>query len=88
MAKLQVYTIEDKKMQTHLRPMYVSHVVEIQRNIIEILKDGKNNLSKFPEDFQLWKLGTYEEKTATHEIFEKPEFVMNIMDLKTENPKL
>lgn len=88
MSKLQIYTIRDKKMGTHLRPMYVPHLVEIQRNLITVLQDEKSTIAKFPSDYELYQLGTFDEETAVYELETKPTFIMNMTDLKESDGKL
>lgn len=88
MATLKMYTIRDKKMDTHLRPMYVAHLVEIQRNLIKVLQDDKSTIAQFPTDYEVYYLGEFDEKRAEYKLEKKPQFIMNITDLQEGDTKL
>lgn len=84
---LRIYTIRDKKMDTHSRPMYVPHLVEIQRSLVQLLgqKDSQAPMALFPTDYELYFLGEWEEKMAEYKLLPKPEFVMNVSDLQEDS---
>lgn len=86
MSKLKIYAIRDKKMDNHFRPMYVPHLVEIQRNLQTVLEDKKSTMAKFPTDYELYFLGTFDEQSAQYTLEIKPQFILNINDL-LEAPK-
>lgn len=91
-SNLEIYTIFDKKAETYMRPMYTPHIVEIQRSLTANLKDKTSTLSQFPEDYSLFKLGTYDIKSAIYKLHENPTFIMNItemmIDANTPKPEV
>lgn len=81
---LKIYSIYDKKMGTYIRPMFVTHLIEIQRNLVNILEDKKTIISQFPSDHELYFLGEFDEKTGQQKLKEKPEFILNVTELQEE----
>lgn len=78
---LEIYTIYDKKAETYMRPMYTPHIVEIQRSLTKNLNDKSSTLAQFPEDYSLYKLGTYDIKSAKYNLTPQPAFIMNITEM-------
>ncbi len=87
MSTLKVYTIRDKKMGNHLRPMYVPHLVEVQRNLLKVLKEKNSTIAEYPSDYELYHLADWDEQTATYTLKKMPEFILNIQDLIEEPTK-
>lgn len=60
----QMYTIYDKKAAIHSNPFYVRHVSEALRNVEIGLQDGKAMFARFPADFALYLVGTFNPETG------------------------
>lgn len=79
---MKMYTIFDKKMSTYLRPMFVPSIVEIQRNLINVLKDPKSLIAQFPTDYEIYYIGEWDEGRCEFKLEEKPVFEMNVTELQ------
>lgn len=64
-----------------MRPMFPEHLTQVTRDLQEVVHDGKSVLSKFPEDFVLYQLGTWEESTGKFDLLEKEQHILNISEL-------
>lgn len=64
---LQMYSIYDKKTQSFTPPQFYKHVAEATRSVQMSLetKDGQNSLlSRYPGDYALYLIGTFDPKTG------------------------
>lgn len=82
----QIYTIFDRKMQDYMSPMHPNHLVEIQRNLTEVMKDENTNISKFPEDYELYRLGEWDSTTSEYKLENKPVFIQQLTEFKVKPP--
>lgn len=62
---LKMFTVYDSKAETYLRPFSMRSTGEAIRGFITTLNDGQSEMSKYPADFTLFELGTYDETKAT-----------------------
>jgi len=83
---MKMYSIYDKKMGSYMVPMFVKHIVEIQRNMIQVMSNEKSLVAQFPTDFEVYLLGEFNDKTGELTLKSKPEFQFNASDL-TETEK-
>lgn len=70
---LTMYSIHDRKAQIHNRPFFETNEVVAIRNVEMAFQDGA--LAYAPSDFELVRLGTYDDETAKFEILAIPELV-------------
>lgn len=82
--RLDIMAIKDVKMGKMCQPFFTQNVEVAKRMVKSTISIDKenNNLYKYPEDFQLFKLGTFNEEEGTIE--SKVEFITNITELKGE----
>ena len=60
---MEIYAIKDTKVAYNL-PFYQHNQAEAQRNFAAAVRDTNGIMSKNPADFELWKLGTYDDETG------------------------
>lgn len=58
---LQMYSIYDKKVGTYSTPVFAKNVVDIQRSLIQALKEKSSLLFQFPADYALYLVGTFDQ---------------------------
>lgn len=80
MSKI-IFSIRDKKMNTHMVPMFSNHLTETTRQLTEVAADPKSSLAKYPEDFELWKHGFYDEANGKFTLLDEPIFILNTSEL-------
>lgn len=63
-----IFAVKDIKQGTFEPPVNASHRIELERALTEIINppDGKllHKFAKFPQDFELYEIGTFNESTG------------------------
>lgn len=80
MAVLEVYTVHDSKVGAFLAPWYARTRGEAIRSFTEACKDPNTMFGKYPADYRLWFVATYDEATGFFEV-RKPEPVIGADEL-------
>lgn len=82
--KLFIYSIFDSKVGAYSRPFYEFSKGSAIRAITEALNDPKTTFAKYPADFNLFELGTFDELSGVIDLHSCPmsigclaEFVVN-----------
>lgn len=70
--KLNVYTIKDIKAETFGNPFYSANDNTAKRSLEQASKDPNTTISQYPEDFVLYKLGQWDDETATISTLDTP----------------
>ena len=73
--KRLVYAVYDKKMAEYGPPVAVGHVIEAER-WFDSLVNGEGVVSRYPEDFALYRIGDYDPASGTMTA-EPPVFVVD-----------
>lgn len=80
----KLYTVRDVKTGIYEVPLaQISHG-EAERTFQSLLKDSNSKISKYPEDFELYYLGDYDNLTGTVIPNSSPQFIMNGAAVKLE----
>jgi len=80
---LVVCSIRDAKADFH-QPFFVKTKGEALRGLMDILSDPNSNIHKYPEDFALFYLGTFDELTGSFALLPQPEHLHNAIDLRKD----
>lgn len=84
MSSIQVYSIRDNKVGTYNKPVFTVHLAQITRELATLTDDPQTMYNKHTQDFELYKLGTYNEDDGSFKLIAKPEFILNLSDLKSK----
>lgn len=85
MAKQQrMYSIKDVKSVTYHNPFPAENTIIAMRETQSFVNNQKSQIADYPEDFQLWYVGTFDNDTGRY-LQEEPAFVIEIVSLKKEN---
>lgn len=79
---IKAFSIYDKKAQVYMRPFYAENEIFASREIFVAMQNEKITLAIFPEDFDLYCLATFEEKTGELLASPKPVYVTSILACK------
>jgi len=63
--KLHLYTIYDSKEEIYHQPFFLLNEAVALRQFGDMANDKDSKISKHPEDYTLWHLGSYEDSSAT-----------------------
>lgn len=80
---LEIFAMYDRATQAYMQPVYSQSKGEIIRSLSDLIMNNEHAFAKHPEDYTLFKIGTYEEQSG--EIVPiAPEKVIGMWELKTE----
>lgn len=77
--KMLVFAVYDKKMAEYGPPVAVGHVIEAKR-WFDSLVNGEGVVSRYPEDFALYRIGEYDAASGTMTA-EAPVFIVDGVSL-------
>jgi hypothetical protein len=83
MAKKGMYCVRDSKAEYYMAPFLAINDATAKRNI-QAAMQSDNDVSKFPEDHSLWKLGEYDDATGKIEARDAPTHLANCVELVQE----
>jgi len=85
---MKIYSVYDRKSKSYKQPMTIPLAGEALRGFIDCCTDGKHMFSKWPHDFDLYQVGSFDDLTgkidpcnillANGGDFEKPNNVVNL----------
>lgn len=78
---LTVYAIYDSKSESWSRPVYSRNDATCQREVRDVLANGQTPYSLHPEDYGLYRLGTWSEFKPFFEYDQQPELVNMLVQL-------
>jgi hypothetical protein len=88
MAKQELYSIQDKVAKIYNRPMPIVNFGKAMQVFSQMVNDEQDSdIKKWPEQFNLVKLGTYDEETGKIDSFDTPEIIANGLDVLEEKNK-
>jgi len=62
--KRKIYAIRDGKGEYYNQPFFLNTHGEAERTLLELRKDEKSMIHKYPEDYDLYHLGEYDDQTG------------------------
>lgn len=86
--KTRAYSIYDKKSQIYGKPFYFFKDGEALRAFRGSVQNEKESqLSEFPEDFELFYTGTFDQQKGVFEVLEHPQYIGKALDhVKPKTP--
>lgn len=72
----KVFTVKDSKADAWNQPFFKSTHGEAERDFRTLVNDNKSLLSQYPEDFDLYYLGEYDEMTGKFITLDTPQHVI------------
>lgn len=73
----EMYTVFDNKSKAYLEPFLTHNKETAMRIVINCLRDPNHSFAKNPEDYQLFFLGKYDDRTAQIDVFE-PDHIVSL----------
>jgi len=83
--KLKIYSIRDAKTEVFNTPFYQKTHGEAERNFARTVGDDKTTIHAYPEDFDLYYLGEYDDNEGKHTALDTPQHVAKAIQYK--NPE-
>lgn len=63
----KVFAVFDRKIATYNSPFCVPHLGLAHRSFEDAVNDTSTQLNKYPSDFSLWQVATFDDETAKYE---------------------
>lgn len=74
--QLKMFAIRDSKAEFYNQPFFQKTHGEAERNFRALTKDDKSMIAKYPEDYDLYYLGEYDDQTGTMSPLVTPQHVL------------
>lgn len=87
----EIFSIYDKKAMLYSTPFFLLQAGQALRELDQMVQDPKTTVSKYPDDFALYKIGIFNGKTGKIESLDMPEFIQEAIVFKNqekENPNV
>lgn len=81
---LKAYSIRDEKSEIFHLPFFKHTHGEAEREFKTLTNDNKSTISKFPEDYDLFHIGTYDDNTGKFEPLVTPTHMVKAIQLKEQ----
>lgn len=78
----KMFSIRDSKAEIYGNPFFQKSHGEAERNFKTLTNDGLSTVNKYPEDFDLYYLGMYDDQTGKTETLDTPQHVVKATALK------
>jgi len=80
--QLKIFSIRDSKAEHYGQPFFQKTHGEAERNFSALVNDEKSMTAKYPEDFDLYYLGGYDDITGKIQVLDTPSHVIKATALK------
>lgn len=80
----KVFSIYDSKAEAYLPPFMMKSKGEVIRALSSLIADPQHNFCKYPEDFTLFELGTFDDATAKYDLLLTPVSIGVLIEFKRE----
>ena len=77
---LKIYSIRDAKSEVYNTPFYQKTHGEALRSFMEVSTDKQSQVSKYPEDFDLYHLGEYDDNTGQTSPLDTPQHMAKAIE--------
>lgn len=81
----KIYSVRDGKAEVFNPPFYKKTHGEAERDFTTLTNDPKSTVFNFPEDFDLYYLGHYDDDTGKLETLPTPQHIVKAIQLKKPN---
>lgn len=81
----KVYSLRDSKAQIYNEPFMQHTHGEAERTIRASLKKPDHLIAQYPEDYDLYYLGDYDDNSGTFKVLDTPQHIVKVVQL-TQSP--
>lgn len=76
----KIYSLKDEKAEAFSQPFFMDTDGQALRALDGIVNNPETQVNRYPQDFTLYRLGTYDEKTGRLESRETPKLLASATD--------
>lgn len=85
---LKMFSIRDNKISSFGTPFFAPDEITAVRMMAVAQRDGSTNISQFPEDFELHRIGEFDNVIGKVTVQENSTFIIGAMTLRKQDEKL
>lgn len=78
---LKAYSIRDSKAEVYNTPFFSKTHGEAERNFAQLTRDDKSMVNKYPEDYDLYHIGTYDDLSGVFTGLDTPQHIVKAVNL-------
>lgn len=79
--ELKIFSIRDSKAEIYMQPFFQKSHGEAERSFTQLARDQKSTVSQFPEDYDLYFVGVYDDQKGTVQSLDTPQHVLKAVDV-------
>lgn len=79
---LKAYSIRDAKGEIYHNPFFKHTHGEAERDFHQVVNDDKSTLNQFPDDFDLYYIGEYDNTAGTFKSLATPQHITKAVNVK------
>lgn len=80
--QLKMFSIRDSKAEIYNRPFFTHTLGEAEREFTRISNDPQSQISQFPEDYDLYYVGTYDDNSGKFTTLPTPEHITKAVSVQ------
>lgn len=80
-VQLKIFSIRDSKAEYFAPPFFQQNHALAERMFRTATNDPQSQVNKYPQDFDLYYLGTYDDQTGKIQVLDSPEHVIKAIHL-------
>lgn len=80
--QLKMFSVRDQKAQIFNPPFYAHTPGEAERNFTRLAKDPQSTINQFPEDYDLYEIGSYDDQTGHVQSLDTPRHLVKAVIVK------
>lgn len=69
---IKVFSVFDDKVKAFRYPFFIQSAGQAVRGFIDLVNDGKSEVSKYPADFTLFEHGTFDDESGVLTVLKTP----------------
>lgn len=81
----KVYSIRDAKAEYFTQPFFKKTHGEAERDFTMLCQDEKSSINKFPEDYDLYFIGEYDDQSGKMSPLETPQHIVKAVQVISKN---
>lgn len=82
--ELKMYCVRDSKAEIYNNPFFSITHAEAERTFQSAVRDPKTKVGQYPEDFDLYYVGTYDDNTGKIMPTDSPQHIVKGINLVTQ----
>ncbi|QXP08276.1 MAG: nonstructural protein [Arizlama microvirus] len=80
---LKAFAVRDGKAEYYMNPFFQKTMGEAERSFRSLVNDEKSIVHQYPEDYDLYFLGEYDDQTGKFSPLEAPQHLQKAVHVKT-----